>query len=123
METNQSIIDFLISIGNEKILPIFDFLYIGIVITGSSVLFKLFPKWKTLNKNKFRSVFIFATLVSILYVWVDFSMGYLEDPKTKLVLNIFNWFFAVLIYHVFIKTSAKAFEFGWNKFFGSPVKK
>lgn len=118
-ETNQSVIDFLISIGKENILPIFDFLYIGIILTGSTVMFKLFPKWKPLNSNKFRSVFIFAMIVSFFYVGIDVMLGLIEDPKPKLILNVFNWFFAVIIYHVFVKTIVRIYVFLSDKFLGT----
>lgn len=102
--------ELVIEVIRENIIPLFDFLYIGSVISGSTLMFNLFPGIGKTKRQKFVSVFIFATILSLIHAyWHKDAEGF----EYMLVRNFFNYSIAILIYHSVIKTIAKA----WEKFF------
>jgi len=93
-----------IEILRDIVLPLFDLLYIGIVISGSTLMFRLFPVLGKTKLGKFRAVFVFATIISIGYTTLHVNLA---DPGYMLGKNLFNYFVAILIYHAVIKTIVK----------------
>lgn len=98
-----------------SILPLFDFMYIGIVISGSTLLFQLVPILEKTKRRKFMSVFFFASVISLAYAYLHKD---LEGFSYVIGRNFFNYSLAILIYHSVIKTISKAWENFWNKYLG-----
>jgi hypothetical protein len=107
--------ELIIEVFKVNILPLFDFLYIGIVISGSTLMFNLFPGIGKTKRQKLISVFVFATIISLIHAYWHKDI---EGFEYMLVRNFFNYSLAILIYHSAIKTIAKAWEKFLTKYLG-----
>lgn len=105
-------LDFL----KNDVKPLFDLLYIGIVVSGSTLMFKLFPKLGKTKMGKFRSVFVFATIISIMDIALLVHRDGFIDPEIRLGKNLFNYFNAVLFYHAIVKTTVKLWSWFQTKY-------
>ena len=104
-----------IEVLKVHILPLFDFLYIGIVLSGATLLLKLFPYLGKTKRSKFISVFLFASAISLLHAYWHKDI---EGFEYMLARSFFNYSLAILIYHAVIKTIAKAWDSFLKKTFG-----
>lgn len=87
----------------NEVLPILDPLYIASVIGGSYLLLKALNFLNIVRNHKETTVFIFATLVSFLYVGLDILVGKELDVKHALFINFVNYCIATSLYEIVIK--------------------
>ncbi|TGM21977.1 hypothetical protein [Leptospira meyeri] len=98
----------------REVFPLWDPLFFFVVILGATFVLKIISMngIELSKKEKFWTVFVFATIASFIYILLGRFSGKLADPQYALFRNFLNYVAAIMFYHIIIKTSVKVFWFG-----------